>query len=389
MNNLLQNSKNEIQKKYLLKLLSKLRSPFERLSLTATLDVEAVHSNMMHFSYRLREWPSRMLENKSAKVYEVSMEGQRGKCFSYRGTKLGGNCAIVANCAFPAIPYCLQDDVSSVLPFSKVVNSDETGSRLQLVPSRVAYYEVKIHNVIPPPSLSASDNAGAEGPPCIVVGLGCALFPLRHRMPGWDHFSFGYHSDDGLFFHNETDQGAYIGETFGPGDVVGCGLIYPFEGNIDGAIFFTKNGQHLKTVDFDRGYLNVEWYPMIGIDAYSPVEVNFGECPFMYTDVEAILSAFDKEDYFSPSVHNPLMRNLHEHISIKDGTSTFFTSEKRRACEEWAVDMFHEDEFDDDSDEDFWADFDEFEEDGLDFDVDDEDHAYLDNGDGADYYYQE
>lgn len=206
MNNLLQNSKNEIQKKYLLKLLSKLRSPFERLSLTATLDVEAVHSNMMHFSYRLREWPSRMLENKSAKVYEVSMEGQRGKCFSYRGTKLGGNCAIVANCAFPAIPYCLQDDVSSVLPFSKVVNSDETGSRLQLVPSRVAYYEVKIHNVIPPPSLSASDNAGAEGPPCIVVGLGCALFPLRHRMPGWDHFSFGYHSDDGLFFHNETDQ---------------------------------------------------------------------------------------------------------------------------------------------------------------------------------------
>jgi hypothetical protein len=203
MNRLLQTSKNEIQKKYLLKHLSKLRSPFERLALTATLDAEAVRLNMPHFSCRLREWPSGMLENKRAKVHEVSVEGQRGKCLAYRGAKLGGNCAIVANQAFPAIPAL---DASSVLPFSKVVKADEAGNRLRLVLSRVAYYEVKIHEVMPPPSSSASDNIGDEDLPCIVVGLGCALFPLRHRMPGWDHFSFGYHSDDGLFFHDETDQ---------------------------------------------------------------------------------------------------------------------------------------------------------------------------------------
>jgi hypothetical protein len=178
--------------------------------------------------------------------------------------------------------------------------------------------------------------------------------------------------------------------------------MYPFEKTVDdGAIFFTKNGRHLKTIDIPRAYFNVEWYPVIGIDAYSPVEVNFGECPFMYSDVEIIPTALDEDEYFSPSLRNPLMHNLHEHISIKEGASTYFSIEKTRACEQWALqwelEFVQEEEFSGSDEE--WADYDSFDDGSFiderfllgdeDFIYEDEeeDHADFDD-DGADYYHE-
>lgn len=32
---------------------------------------------------------------------------------------------------------------------------------------------------------------------CIAVGLATKKFPLMDRMPGWDKYSYGWHSDDG------------------------------------------------------------------------------------------------------------------------------------------------------------------------------------------------
>jgi hypothetical protein len=207
---LLRGLKSTILQKYLRNLLVKLQSPFQRLAKTATFDVEAiVRSDLLTFANRMREWPSTMIANRAAKVHEVHVEGQRSKCFSYRGPSLGGNCAIVANYPFPVIPEDYRDDPSPLIPFSKVINDDDSG-RLKLTASRVAYYEVKIHD---PMSVESSSGASAaratvegDDPPCIVVGLGCALFPLQHKMPGWDAFSFGFHSDDGLYFHDYEDQ---------------------------------------------------------------------------------------------------------------------------------------------------------------------------------------
>lgn len=57
---------------------------------------------------------------------------------------------------------------------------------------------------------------------------------LNGRFPGWDLGTYGYHADDGGIFN---DGKIKEGETFGPGDTVGCGVDFR-----DNTLFFTKNG---------------------------------------------------------------------------------------------------------------------------------------------------
>lgn len=59
-------------------------------------------------------------------------------------------------------------------------------------------------------------------------------------MPGWDSGSWGYHGDDGGLFSQDGDSPAGDAETYGTGDVIGCGIT-----TSTGMIFFTKNGRRL------------------------------------------------------------------------------------------------------------------------------------------------
>jgi hypothetical protein len=59
---------------------------------------------------------------------------------------------------------------------------------------------------------------------------------LDKQAVGWYTGSYGYHSDDGEKFGGDGEGSSY-GETFGPGDIVGCGA--DFQNN---TLFFTKNG---------------------------------------------------------------------------------------------------------------------------------------------------
>ncbi|CAG8616719.1 3408_t:CDS:2 [Paraglomus occultum] len=73
----------------------------------------------------------------------------------------------------------------------------------------------------------------------IAIGLATKPYP-PFRLPGWNLYSVGYHSDDGCKFDN-----AYGGRDYGPewgkiGDTVGCGY-YPNTG----FVFFTKNGENI------------------------------------------------------------------------------------------------------------------------------------------------
>jgi hypothetical protein len=55
-------------------------------------------------------------------------------------------------------------------------------------------------------------------------------------MPGWKKGSWAYHGDDGKLFLGKG-QGVEFGDTYGLGDVIGCGS------DIDkDEFFFTKNG---------------------------------------------------------------------------------------------------------------------------------------------------
>jgi len=70
------------------------------------------------------------------------------------------------------------------------------------------------------------------------VGIGFGnSFTHVGNMPGWLNGSFGYHGDDGKKF-SESGVGEDYAETFGTGDVVGCGID-------NGEIYFTKNGRNL------------------------------------------------------------------------------------------------------------------------------------------------
>ena len=55
-------------------------------------------------------------------------------------------------------------------------------------------------------------------------------------MPGWKKGSWAYHGDDGKLFMN-GDQGVQFGDTYGVGDVIGCGSDMDKD-----EFFFTKNG---------------------------------------------------------------------------------------------------------------------------------------------------
>ncbi|KAK7862936.1 hypothetical protein R5R35_004894 [Gryllus longicercus] len=59
----------------------------------------------------------------------------------------------------------------------------------------------------------------------IAIGLTRRDYP-KHRHPGWNKGSIGYHADDGKIF-----IGSGVGDPFGPrchkGDRMGCGIIFP------------------------------------------------------------------------------------------------------------------------------------------------------------------
>lgn len=72
--------------------------------------------------------------------------------------------------------------------------------------------------------------------------------------------------------------------TFGAGDTVGCGILYPPMGEHGfGAIFYTKNGSVVAEYSFSNGgVLANAWYPVVGTDCHSPIEMNCGSRPFTF-----------------------------------------------------------------------------------------------------------
>ena len=95
------------------------------------------------------------------------------------------------------------------------------------------------------------------------------------------------------------------GPTFGPGDTVGCGIDYVAQG-----IFYTLNGKFLGYAWKGLGLTliqNQDWYPVVGIDTNSPINVNFGTKPFQ----------FDLEREFN-SKHESLIKPHYQHTTHQD-----------------------------------------------------------------------
>jgi len=286
------------------------------------LDPVMMESKIVHLlARRIPPWPSdidRVALNRpeGPDNIEVIPTPERRTCVVYSGRVLGGDRAVIANRFFPCHPP--KSSLPTGFPDSQYIRNPSSSNggthlthiehRLQLPHHRliapftkvtvlggvhrvtlscIAYFEATIHEQRPgsvQESIQATQPQYTPSPPCVAIGVACALFPLRMRMPGWDVNSFGYHGDDGNFFHGRARSGTPSGPTFGTGDTVGCGLMYPpLTGNCSGSIFFTKNGE----VVFSRplpaeGILNVPYFPVVGIDAFNPIDVNFGGREFVF-----------------------------------------------------------------------------------------------------------
>lgn len=125
-------------------------------------------------------------------------------------------------------------------------------------------------------------------------------------MPGWwSAFapSWGYHGDDGRKFEyvDTKEEGVPYCETYGPGDIVGCGVDF-----MKGTIYYTKNGKSLRTCNaglssrlswkrtdmmlfLATAFENVRGrlFPVVGMLYHAAkIRVNFGHDennPFMYS----------------------------------------------------------------------------------------------------------
>lgn len=113
------------------------------------------------------------------------------------------------------------------------------------------------------------------GPDVVMaIGLSTRPYPL-FRMPGWNKFSVGYHSDDGHKFCDDATGGQSFGPSWTVGDTVGCGYIPE-----TGSVYFTKNGN---LIDYAFSSLRRHnYFPSIGADGPATIAFNFGRSPFKF-----------------------------------------------------------------------------------------------------------
>lgn len=105
------------------------------------------------------------------------------------------------------------------------------------------------------------------------IGIACAPFIIRSKLPGDDSFSFGYTSGTGRIIQSGRMQCA-PGQRYSTGDTVGCGLIYPLKDTMPGYIFFTKNGiLQNKMQIVDKKFFSIAWFPVMVSTFYTLVFV--------------------------------------------------------------------------------------------------------------------
>ena len=75
---------------------------------------------------------------------------------------------------------------------------------------------------------------------CVAVGLCGEFAKLPMRLPGWRHFTYGCHGDNGQYYQEQGNvDGDQVSVTFGnTGDVIGCHVDWR-----EGFIEFFINGK--------------------------------------------------------------------------------------------------------------------------------------------------
>lgn len=210
---------------------------------------------------------------------------------------------------------------------------------------RGAYYEVTL--CVTPHSRRIDTKKPAKigfralnlARPCVAVGLCTSDFVLEGKQPGWDHFSWAFHADDGLRFHGRGIGSAY-GRPFVAGDTVGCGV---FRRGQDAYVFYTLDGElvddrHAFALPNDT--VN-DIYPVIGMDTNRiACQVNFGTSrPFLFNLDSLLDSPFlaPRAAHKSPF---PGLKSSFPFLDYSDVTATVYPDNLEASL---AVDLDDED----------------------------------------------
>jgi hypothetical protein len=187
----------------------------------------------------------------------------QGLQFHYGGGTATEHRSVVADMHFPCISstetkWALRDPskalICSDIPFSRILTAPS--GAIMLTWSCVAYYEASI--IAPPVSLSHPMN---EMPARLSVGLCIPNFPLEGLRPGWDLNSCAYYSENGHYHHGSA-EGEPFGPSFGAGDTIGCGIIYPPLVQKP-RLFFTYNGVLVGVLEMNLAFAFRPWFPVL------------------------------------------------------------------------------------------------------------------------------
>jgi len=178
--------------------------------------------------------------------------------WKFEGLNKGKNRCIVGNNSIP----CLE--LSHIpFPFSYIKNN-----KRYIRSSNIYYWEIEV------------EKQPFRGPwydSCISIGFGKLGTSVLNQV-GWSNGTIGYHSDDGYVFFENKKVGNFY-EPWTAGDIIGAGMIFNKNEKID--IFFTKNGKMVKLIT-NINMVKSIYFPILCIDSYYGVKVNFGEREFAF-----------------------------------------------------------------------------------------------------------
>lgn len=157
------------------------------------------------------------------------------------------------------------------IPFTfPIIKDNET----KLILSNIYYFEVTITD-----KKNINMNWSNEA---VSIGYGNKNTPF-HSHVGWNNNSFGFHSDDGCFFFNNTKNSNKISE---PWTKAGAGIIFIDINKVK--IFFTENGKLVYIMKEPVSIFD-SYFPQVGYNHSHSIKVNFGQEKFIF-DIENLIN---------------------------------------------------------------------------------------------------